>query len=62
MAYLTRWRMLRAERSLSRGDAVGTVARSLGYESESAFSTAYKRVMGTTPRRRARSTVLTPQR
>ncbi|WP_109808473.1 AraC family transcriptional regulator [Sphingosinithalassobacter portus] len=62
MAYLTRWRMLRAERSLSRGEAVGTVARSLGYESESAFSTAYKRVMGSTPRRRARSAVIGPLR
>jgi len=48
--YLTRWRMLLARRSLSRGEPVGAVARSLGYESESAFSTAYKRVMGNTPR------------
>jgi AraC-like DNA-binding protein len=54
--YLTRWRMLLAGRSLSRGDAIGAVARSLGYESESAFSTAYKRVIGSTPRRRARLT------
>jgi AraC-like DNA-binding protein len=52
--YLTRWRMLLAGRSLSRGEPVGVVARSLGYESESAFSTAYKRVMGSTPRRHAR--------
>jgi len=52
--YLTRWRMLLAERSLSRGEPVGAVARSLGYESESGFSTAYKRVMGSTPRHHAR--------
>ena len=52
--YLTRWRMLLAGRSLSRGEPVGAIARSLGYESESAFSTAYKRVMGSTPRRHAR--------
>ncbi|HEY0257624.1 MAG TPA: AraC family transcriptional regulator [Candidatus Methylacidiphilales bacterium] len=52
--YLTRWRMLLAGRSLSRGEPVGAIARSVGYESESAFSTAYKRVMGSTPRRRAR--------
>ncbi|WP_084421751.1 AraC family transcriptional regulator [Henriciella litoralis] len=52
--YLTRWRMLLAGRSLSRGDAIGAVARSLGYESESAFSTAYKRVVGSTPRRHMR--------
>lgn len=52
--YLTRWRMLLAGRSLSRGEPIGAVARSLGYESESAFSTAFKRVMGNTPRRHAR--------
>jgi AraC-like DNA-binding protein len=52
--YLTRWRMLLAGRSLSRGEPVGAVARALGYESESAFRTAYKRVMGRTPRHRAR--------
>ena len=52
--YLTRWRMLLAGRSLKRGEPVGAVARSVGYESESAFSTAYKRVMGSTPRHHAR--------
>ena len=57
--YLTRWRMLLAGRSLSRGEPVGAVARSLGYQSESAFSTAYKRVMGSTPRRHARLAVVT---
>ena len=56
--YLTRWRMLLAGRSLSRGEPVGAVARSLGYESESAFSTAYKRVMGSTPRHHARRAAL----
>lgn len=49
--YLTRWRMLLAGRSLARGEPIGVVARSLGYRSESAFSTAFKRVMGGTPRR-----------
>jgi AraC-like DNA-binding protein len=52
--YLTRWRMLLAGRGLSRGEPVGAVARSLGYGSESAFSTAFKRVMGSPPRRYAR--------
>lgn len=56
--YLTRWRMLLAERGLSRGEPVGAVARSLGYESESAFSTAFKRVMGNSPRRYARSATI----
>lgn len=52
--YLTRWRMLLAGRGVARGEPIGAVARSLGYESESAFSTAYKRVMGSTPRQHAR--------
>jgi AraC-like DNA-binding protein len=52
--YLTRWRMLLAGRDLSRGEPIGAVARSLGYESESAFSTAFKRVTGSPPRRHAR--------
>jgi AraC-like DNA-binding protein len=52
--YLTRWRMLLAGRSLSRGEPIGAVARSFGYDSESAFSTAFKRVMGCSPRRHAR--------
>jgi AraC-like DNA-binding protein len=52
--YLTRWRMLLAGRSLSRGEAVGEIACSLGYDSESAFRTAFKRVTGRTPRHHAR--------
>ena len=52
--YLTRWRMLLAGRSLSRGEPIGAIARSLGYESESAFRTAYKRVVGSPPRHHAR--------
>jgi AraC-like DNA-binding protein len=52
--YLTRWRMLLAGRRLSRGETIGAIAHSLGYESESAFRTAFKRVMGSTPRHHAR--------
>ncbi len=52
--YLTRWRMLLAGRSMSRGEPIGATARSLGYQSESAFSTAFKRVTGSTPRHHAR--------
>jgi AraC-like DNA-binding protein len=51
MEYLTRWRMLLASDKLaSSSDPVSVIARSLGYESESAFSTAFKRVMGCSPR------------
>lgn len=51
MEYLTRWRMLLAgDRLEHTGDSVAVIALSLGYESESAFSTAFKRVMGRSPR------------
>ncbi len=52
--YLTRWRMLLAGRGLARGEPIGAVARSLGYDSESAFSTAFRRETGATPRRYGR--------
>lgn len=49
--YLTRWRMLLAgDRLTHSGDPTSAIALSLGYESESAFSTAFKRVMGASPR------------
>jgi AraC-like DNA-binding protein len=55
MEYLTRWRMLLAgERLANSGDPIAAVALSLGYESESAFSTAFKRVMGCSPRQYGR--------
>ncbi len=55
MDYLAQWRMLRAgDRLVNSGDAVSVIARSLGYESESAFSTAFKRVMGCSPRQYGR--------
>ena len=55
MEYLTRWRMLLAgDRLASSGEPIAVIALSLGYESESAFSTAFKRVMGCSPRRYGR--------
>jgi AraC-like DNA-binding protein len=55
MDYLTRWRMMLAgDRLVSSGDPVSAIALSLGYESESAFSTAFKRVMGCSPRQYSR--------
>lgn len=53
--YLTRWRMLLAADRLTSGEAVSAVSRALGYESDSAFSTAFKRVMGCSPRQYARA-------
>jgi AraC-like DNA-binding protein len=55
MEYLTRWRMLlAADRLQHTTDAVSEIALSLGYESESAFGKAFKRVMGCSPRQYAR--------
>jgi AraC-like DNA-binding protein len=55
MDYLTRWRMLLAgERLANSSDPISVIALSLGYESESAFSTAFKRVMGCSPRQYGR--------
>lgn len=51
MQYVARWRMLLAcDRLQNTGDPVGMIALALGYKSESAFSTAFKRVMGCSPR------------
>jgi len=51
MEYVTRWRMLlAADRLEHTPQSVSTIALSLGYESESAFSTAFKRLMGVAPR------------
>lgn len=54
IGYLTRWRMLLAcDRLRTGNEPVSLIATSLGYESEAAFSTAFKRVMGCPPRRYA---------
>lgn len=53
--YLTHWRMLlAADRFANSREPISVVAPSLGYESESAFSTAFKRVMGCSPRQYGR--------
>lgn len=54
IAYVTRWRMMLAsERLAATNSPLSQIARSLGYESENAFNTAFKRVMGCSPRRYA---------
>jgi AraC-like DNA-binding protein len=48
--YLTEWRMHLAEDLLATTDlGVATVARRVGYDSEEAFSRAFKRAHGTAP-------------
>lgn len=58
LAYLSRWRMILAQRALLNPDVrVGDLAVQLGYGSESAFSNAFKREIGESPlhyRRRLR--------
>jgi AraC-like DNA-binding protein len=58
MEYLTRWRMLlAADRLKNSGESLCAIAQSLGYESESAFGKAFRRVMGCSPRQYTRSTL-----
>jgi AraC-like DNA-binding protein len=50
LTYLTRWRMWQASRLLAEGNlSVGETALRVGYESEAAFSKAFKRHFGQSP-------------
>src|SRR3546814_499531 len=50
MQYLTRWRLLIAARRLREGsESIAMVGASIGYESEAAFSRAFKRHLGAPP-------------
>lgn len=52
LTYLNRWRMLLAQRALRDENVrIGPLAFGLGYTSESAFSTAFKREVGESPMR-----------
>ena len=56
LAYLSQWRMLLAQRALRDPSVrIGTLATDLGYSSDSAFSTAFKREIGTSPWRYSRA-------
>lgn len=56
LGYLARWRMHLAEQALSLGtESIGAIGRTLGYASEAAFSTAFKRERGLAPRAYQRS-------
>jgi AraC-like DNA-binding protein len=55
MEYLTRWRMILASDRLANGGMpIAVVAPTVGYESESAFGAAFKRVMGYSPKQFAK--------
>lgn len=49
MQYLALWRMQLASRRLLEGGAVAAVAAAVGYESEAAFSRAFKKLVGEAP-------------
>ncbi|PYE82472.1 AraC family transcriptional regulator [Pseudoroseicyclus aestuarii] len=50
IAYLTQWRMMLAcDRLLSGDETISQIAVSLGYESDAAFSTAFRRLVGMAP-------------
>jgi len=57
LEYLTSWRMQKATALLQKGDKkLFEVAKSVGYDSDAAFSKAFKRIVGITPRHYRRST------
>jgi len=50
LEYLTRWRMHKASALIRQNDSnVSEISHAVGYESESAFTKAFKREMGETP-------------
>src|ERR1700693_1848072 len=61
LEYLTNWRMYRATGLLREGDRkLFEVAKSVGYDSDAAFSKAFKRVLGAAPREFRRSAAEAP--
>lgn len=55
MAYLTRWRMLRAaERLTTTRQSLAEISSNFGYESEKSFSATFKRIMHRSPRQYGR--------
>lgn len=60
LTYLTRWRLRQAARLLAEENlSVGETALRVGYESEAAFSKAFKRQFGQPPMAYRRSQVQT---
>ncbi|WP_434630045.1 AraC family transcriptional regulator [Chromobacterium sp. CV08] len=53
--YLTHWRIAKASAALRAGESIASVAASVGYGSEAAFHSAFKRIVGQSPGRYRRS-------
>jgi AraC-like DNA-binding protein len=61
LTYLSQWRMTLAQRALRDDDTrIAQLAARLGYGSESAFSTAFKREVGVSPLRYRRHVTFAP--
>ena len=60
MQYLALWRMQLASRLLRDGGQIGTVASTVGYESEAAFSRAFKKLVGQAPSEWRRTATTSP--
>jgi AraC-like DNA-binding protein len=52
--------LLARDKLINSTDPVSAISLALGYESESAFSTAFRRVMGCSPRQYGRANSLAP--
>ena len=62
LEYVTEWRMQKAVRLLQQPDKkLFEIAKSIGYESDAAFSKAFKRVLGVTPGEHRRDSTQPPQ-
>ena len=56
MEYLTHWRMtIAAKRLKNQKESISSIAPAVGYKSESAFSAAFKREWGSSPREHSRA-------
>lgn len=53
--YLTDWRIAKASAALREGKSIASIAESIGYGSEAAFNSAFKRIVGQSPGRYRRS-------
>lgn len=58
LAYLTEWRIFQSARLIERSDdKISSISRSVGYQSEAAFTKAFRKIMGVAPSEYRRSVV-----
>jgi AraC-like DNA-binding protein len=50
LAYVRAWRLTLARAAVARGDDIASIGRELGYRSQSAFTYAFRRAFGATPK------------